>query len=93
MKGGDIAMSIRTELISRFTQRKINRATEKYFGKRLFYEGILPDPDRIMLNGEFGATGTTFISDEIAEAKMAAWRQRVKDLPNIEPDDMPTIPE
>lgn len=85
-------MGIKTEILPRRSQEKINQITEKVFGKRLFYTGILPDP-YFRGVGEFGATASTIISDEIGKAKMEAYRARLRALPKKEAGDFPTIPE
>lgn len=89
---GEIINGFERKFLSLETIRKINRVTEKLSGKRLFYEGILPDP-YFRGVGEFGDSASTIISDEIANAKMENYRARIQALPVKEVDNFPTLPE
>lgn len=88
----EIINGIERKLLSLATIRKINRVTKKVSGKRLFYEGILPDP-YFRGVGEFGDSASTIISDDMAKSKMQAYRARIRALPNKQNDNFPTTPE
>ena len=81
------------------TTKIFNRVTRTLFGKALFVRPINwseVEANRRPLepgafSGEFGATASTVIPDDLAKSKMEAYRARLRALPNKESDNFPLV--